>query len=121
MTQHADLSRSPARSRAARRTGALGAVLLAGAVLVGSALPPAAATGPTTTRAAADATVTQPLATTTSAEAGALDVAVTDISHPVSHPGDEVTIRAKVTNTSDAAVSDAVTHSSISVREVIAT
>ncbi|WP_285100549.1 DUF6049 family protein [Promicromonospora sp. MEB111] len=108
MTQHADLSRSPARSRAARRTGALGAVLLAGAVLVGSALPPAAATGPTAARTPADTAAAQPLATTSSAAAGSLDVAVTDISHPVSHPGDEVTIRAKVTNTSDATVSDAV-------------
>lgn len=107
MTKHADFSRSPARNRAARRTGALGAVLLAGTLLVGSALPAAWATGSAAARTTADAAVTQPLATT-SAAAGSLDVAVTDISHPVSHPGDEVTIRAKVTNTSDAAVSDAV-------------
>ena len=103
MTQHADFSRSPAPSRAARRTGALGAVLLAGALLVGSALPAAWATGPTAARATA-AAAAQPLATTSSAAAGALDVAVTDISHPVSHPGDKVTIRARVTNTSDATV-----------------
>lgn len=108
MKQQPDPSRSPARSRAARRTGTFGAVLLAGAVLVGSALPPAAATGPTPARATTNAVVTEPLATTTSAEAGALDVAVTDISHPVAHPGDKVTIRAEVTNTSDATVSDAV-------------
>ncbi|MFI2361457.1 DUF6049 family protein [Promicromonospora sp. NPDC019610] len=107
MTQHADFSRSPARNRAARRTGALGAVLLAGALLVGSALPTASATGPTAARTTADAAATRPLATTEAA-AGSLDVAITDISHPVSHPGDEVTIRAKVTNTSSATVSDAV-------------
>lgn len=106
MTQHPDFSRSPARRRAARRTGALGAVLLAGAVLVGPALAPAAAVEPAVL-APSGATVTRPLSTTAAAQ-GSLDVSVIGISHPVAYPGDEVTIRAKITNTSDAVVSDAV-------------
>jgi hypothetical protein len=107
MTQHPDFSRSPARLRAARRTGTIGAVLLAGAVLVGSAMTPAAATGPTTERSPAGTTVTQFIPAAVSAQ-GLLDVSVVEISHPVARPGDEVTIRAKVTNKSDAVVSDAV-------------
>jgi hypothetical protein len=107
MTQHPDFSRSPARHRAARRTGTIGAVLLAGAVLVGSAMTPAAATGPTSERGPASATVAEALPAAVS-DRGSLDVSVVSISHPVARPGNEVTIRAKVTNKSDAVVSDAV-------------
>ncbi|MFI8525178.1 DUF6049 family protein [Promicromonospora sukumoe] len=109
MTQHPDFSRSPARSRAARRPGTLGAVLLAGAVLAGSVLPTASAVVPTTPRADA-ATAALPAGTpvrAAEAEEGSVDVSVVSISHPVAHPGDEVTIRAKVTNTSDDVVPDA--------------
>lgn len=111
MTQHPDFSRSPARSRAARRTGTLGAVLLAGAVLAGSVLPTASAIVPTTPRAGTDAATTAlpagPPVPATAAEEGSVDVSVVSVSHPVAHPGDEVTIRAKITNTSDAVVPDA--------------
>ncbi len=101
MTQHPDFPRSSARHRAVRRTGKISAMLLAGAVLVGPAMTPAAAAGPTTARTPASTTVT-------AATDGSVDVSVVDISHPVARPGDEVTIKAKVTNTTDAPVTDAV-------------
>lgn len=104
MTQHPDFSRRPAPRRATRRTDTLAAVLLAAVVFLGSTVP-AAATGPTTERAVASG-VTEKRSTSMSAQ-GSLDVSVVDISHPVAEPGDEVTIRAEVTNTTDAAVSGA--------------
>ena len=105
MTQHPDISRSSALRQAASRTGKIGAVLLAATVLVGTTILPASATGPTTHGAQAN-NVTETHTATESAE-GSLDVSIIEISHPVAVPGDEVTVRARITNTTDAAVSGA--------------
>jgi hypothetical protein len=104
MTQHPDFSRSPAPHRAARRTGTICAVLVAVVALVGSAVLPATATGTTT---AARTAFAGGVPATASAQ-GPVQVSVVDISHPIARPGDEVTIRASVTNTTDAPVSGAV-------------
>ncbi|WP_129787335.1 DUF6049 family protein [Promicromonospora panici] len=112
MTQHPDFSRSPARHRVARRTGKISAVLLAVVALVGSTVLPASATGPTADRATAGTTVAGSLPATTSAQ-GPVKVSVVAVSHPIAKPGDEVTIRAKVTNTTDAPVTDAVAQMSV--------
>jgi hypothetical protein len=108
MTQQPDFSPSSAPRRAARRTGKIGAVLLAVVALVGSVILPAApatADGPTAGRG----TVGTTLAGRAIASAqGPVRVDVVDISHPIAEPGDEVTIRARVTNTSNAPVTDAV-------------
>lgn len=98
MTQHPDLSRSSVRHRTSRRTGMIGAVLLAGTLLIGSAAPPAPA--------APHVPATRSVPVTLSTE-GLLDVAVVNISHPIARPGDEVTITTKITNTTDSVVSGA--------------
>lgn len=112
MTQHPDLSRSSALRRAARRTGKTGAVLLAAVLLVGSAVPPATATVPASPRAS-DA-VSENLPENLSegvpaapSDQGTLDVSITAISHPTAKSDDVVTIRAKVTNHTGAAISGA--------------
>nr|BFF19729.1 hypothetical protein GCM10025730_32500 [Promicromonospora thailandica] len=89
MTQHPDFPSSPAHRRAARRAGIVSAALLAVVAFVGSAILPASAAGPdlpstAQTRTAAD---------------GGVGVSVTGISHPIAVPGDTVTVRAEVTNT----------------------
>jgi hypothetical protein len=82
-------------------------VLLAVVALVGSTVLPATAGGPTADRTAAGTTVAAgvPAAAST---LGPVQVSVVAVSHPIARPGDEVTIRAKVTNTTDAPVTDAV-------------
>jgi len=107
MTQHPDFSRSPAPRRAARRTGKICAVALAVVALVGSAVLPASAIGPTAEPASTSTTVAGAVRATASA-AGPVQVSVVDISHPIAKPGDEVTIRASITNTTDAPVTGAV-------------
>jgi hypothetical protein len=72
----------------------IGAVLLAAVMVVGSALAPATATVPTSVPAAPS-------------DQGALDVSITDISHPTALPGDEVTVRARITNSTGTVVSGA--------------
>ncbi|HEV6952201.1 MAG TPA: DUF6049 family protein [Promicromonospora sp.] len=98
MTQHPDIPSSPAPRRAARRARTAGAALLAVAAFVGSAVLPAAA-APTADRTP----VSMPAAGAyrTVAADGAVSVSVTEISHPVARPGDEVTVRASVTNGTD--------------------
>lgn len=98
MTQHPDIPSSPAPRRAARRARSAGAALLAVVALVGSAVLPATA-APTADRTPASA----PSAGSyrTAAADGTVDVSVTEISHPVARPGDEVTVRASVTNGTD--------------------
>ncbi|WP_454860671.1 DUF6049 family protein [Promicromonospora soli] len=112
MTQHPDFSRSPARHRAARRTGKTSAVLLAVVALVGSTVLPATAGGPTADRTVAGTAVAAGVPATASAQ-GPVQVSVVAVSHPVAKPGDEVTIRARVTNTTDAPVTDAVAQMSV--------
>jgi hypothetical protein len=112
MTQQPDFSRIPAPRRAARRTGTIGAVLLAVVALVGPAALPATATGPTAGSAPAGTTVAGHRPATASAQ-GQVKVSVVSVSHPVAEPGDEVTIKAKVTNTTDAPVSEAVAQLSV--------
>ncbi|GAA4712581.1 hypothetical protein APR04_004339 [Promicromonospora umidemergens] len=108
MTQHPDISRSPARHWATRRTGKIGAVVLAAVLLVGSTVVPATATAPSTSRATAPADAVVEHVPAAPSGQGPLDVSVTEISHPVATPGDKVTIRARITNTTDAAVSGTV-------------
>ncbi|MFC8796238.1 DUF6049 family protein [Promicromonospora sp. NPDC057138] len=103
MTQQPDSS----RSSAPRRTGTISAVLLAVVALVGPTTLPASATGPTAERAPASTAFAGGVPATASAQ-GPVRVSVVDVSHPVAKPGDEVTIRAKVTNTTHAPVTDAV-------------
>lgn len=107
MTQHPDFPSSSARRRAAHRTGTISAALLAVVALVGSSVLPATATGPAAGRTAPGTTITHSLPATAS-EQGPVEVSVVDVSHPIARPGDEVSIRAKVTNTTDAAVTDVV-------------
>src|SRR5688572_30403550 len=111
MTQHPDLAHSSAPRRAARHTGKTGAVLLAAMLLAGSAMAPAHAIGPTSGGVAAVSdTVAEDLSeglpAAPSAQ-GTVDVSITDVSHPTARPGDEVTIRAKITNHTGAVVSGA--------------
>ncbi|GAB2490587.1 hypothetical protein GCM10027063_34750 [Promicromonospora xylanilytica] len=108
MTQHPDISRSSAPRPAARRTGKIGAVVLAAVLLVGSAAVPASADAPSTSRAPAPTGAVVEAVPATASEQGALDVSVIKISHPVARPGDEVTIRARVTNNTGAKVSGTV-------------
>jgi hypothetical protein len=117
MTQHPDLAHSSALRRAARHTGKTGAVLLAAMLLAGSAVVPAYATGPTPGGAAvrtAPAPVSDTVAEDLSegvpaapSAQGTVSVSITDVSHPTARPGDEVTIRAKITNHTGAVVSGA--------------
>lgn len=117
MTQHPDLAHSSALRRAARHTGKTGAVLLAAMLLAGSAVVPANATVPTsggaavgTTPAPVSDTVAKDLSEAVPAAPsaqGTVDVSITDVSHPAAKPGDEVTIRAKITNHTGAVVSGA--------------
>lgn len=117
MTQHPDLAHSSALRRAARHTGKTGAVLLAAMLLAGSTMVPAYATLPTS-GGATTGTAPAPVSDTVAAELsegvhaapsaqGTLDVSITAVSHPAAKPGDKVTIRAKVTNHTGAAVSGA--------------
>lgn len=106
MTQHPDFLRSSAPRRPTRRTGTSVAVLLAAVLLVGPMTVPAVATGPAPERSTARSSAeTHPA--TRSAQ-GSIDVSIVKISHPVAEPGDKVTIRARITNTSDTTVTDAV-------------
>lgn len=106
MTQHPDFSSSPAPRRAARRAGTFSAVLLTVAALVGSTVLPATATGSVEGRTLPGTTVAHGLAATASAR-GPVKVSVVAVSHPIARPGDEVTVRARVTNTTDAPITDA--------------
>lgn len=105
MTQHPDIPCSSTPRRAAGSTGTIGAVLLAAAVLVGPAVLPASATGLTTDRAATRSVAEVHAATVS--DQGSLDVSISKISHPVAEPGDEVTVQARITNTTDAVVTGA--------------
>lgn len=107
MTQHPDFFRSPARHRAARRTGTISAALLAVVALVGSAVLPAAAGAPSSGQTAPRTAISSGLPAAASAR-GPLTVSVVGISHPIARPGDEVTVRAEIANTTDSPVTDAV-------------
>lgn len=117
MTQHPDLAHSSALRRAARHTGKTGAVLLAAVLLAGSAMVPAHATGPASggaTTGTGPAHVSDTVAEDLSegvpaapSAQGTVDVSITDVSHPTARPGDEVTIRARITNHTGAVVSGA--------------
>lgn len=117
MTQHPDLAHSSVLRRAARHTSKTGAVLLAAVLLAGSAMVPAHATGPTSggvTAGTAPAPVSDTVAEDLSeglpaapSAQGTVDVSITDVSHPTARPGDEVTVRAKITNHTGAVVSGA--------------
>lgn len=113
MTQHPDLALSSALRRAARHTGKTGAVLLAAMLLAGTAMVPAHATGPTSGGAVvgtAPAPVAEDLSEGVPAAPsaqGTVDVSIIDVSHPTAQPGDEVTIRAKITNHTGAVISGA--------------
>lgn len=106
MTQHPDFPSSPAHRRAARRTGTLSAVLLAVVALVGSVVLPASAAGPAASHPPAGTPVAAAPAAT-AADDDPVRVSVTSISHPIAVPGDEVTVRASVTNTTDAVLDGA--------------
>jgi hypothetical protein len=117
MTQHPDLAHSSALRRAARHTGKTGAVLLAAMLLAGSTMVPAHATGPTSGGAAVG-TAPAPVSDTVAEDLsegvpaapsaqGTVDVSITDVSHPTARRGDEVTIRAKITNHTGAVISGA--------------
>jgi hypothetical protein len=106
MTQHPDFPSSPAHRRAARRAGTLSAVLLAVVALVGSVVLPASAASPAASHPPASAPVAAAPAAT-AADDDPVRVSVTSISHPIAVPGDEVTVRASVTNTTDAVLDGA--------------
>lgn len=106
MTQHPDFPSSPAHRRAARRAGTLSAVLLAVVALVGSVVLPASAAGPAASHPPAGTPVAAAPAAT-AADDDPVRVSVTSISHPIAVPGDEVTVRASVTNTTDAVLDGA--------------
>lgn len=106
MTQHPDFPRRLAPRRATRRTGRLSAVLLVVVALVGSVTLPATATGSTAQHGPASVAHTVSTATATAARQ-AVNVSVVSVSHPIAEPGDKVTIKAEVTNHTDAAVSGA--------------
>ncbi|MEU4361543.1 DUF6049 family protein [Promicromonospora sp. NPDC023987] len=105
MTQHPDISRSPARLWAARRTGRMSAVVLAAVLLVGSAAVPATATAPSAGQAPVPADAVAEHVPAAPSDKGPLGVSIIKISHPVAKRGDEVTIRARITNNTDATVS----------------
>ncbi|WP_423462791.1 DUF6049 family protein [Promicromonospora sp. MS192] len=107
MTQHPDITRSPAHRRAARRAGTLSAALLAVVAVVGSAVLPASAAGPMAGHPPAGASSAPAAVTRTAPGDGAVHVSVTSISHPIAVPGDTVTVRASVTNTTDAVIDGA--------------
>lgn len=118
MTQQPDFPRIPAPRRAARRTGTISAALLAVVALVGPTVLPASATGSPAESTPASAGVAGHAPATASAQ-GPVRVSVVSVSHPVAEPGDEVTIRARVTNTTDAPVTDAVAQLSIDFEALI--
>ncbi|MDR7383319.1 DUF6049 family protein [Promicromonospora iranensis] len=106
MTQHPDLSRSSVPRRAAHRTGTIGAVLLATVLLVGPAIVPAAATVPATATVPTSVPASNGVPAAPS-DQGTLDVSITEISHPTAVQGDEVTVRARITNGTGTVVSGA--------------
>jgi predicted thioesterase len=107
MTQHPDISRRPGPRRAALRTGTMSAIVLAAMLFVGSASVPATA-GPSSTGPASPATdiAAEDVGAVPAApsDQGTVGVSIIEISHPVAQPGDDVTIRARITNNTDAAV-----------------
>jgi hypothetical protein len=129
MTQHPDLAHSSALHRAARHTGKTGAVLLAAMLLAGSAIVPAHATVPASGGAAVG-TAAAPVSDTVAEDLsegvpaapsaqGNVDVSITAVSHPTAKLGDEVTIRARITNRTDAAISGANASLTIDYRAIM--
>ncbi|MFD2794011.1 DUF6049 family protein [Promicromonospora vindobonensis] len=86
----------------------MSAIVLAAMLFVGSAIVPATAGAPSTSTApAATDVVTEEAEDVPAApsDQGAIGVSIIKISHPVAAPGDDVTIRARITNNTDTAVS----------------